>query len=479
MTRDRIIARNLVAGDWLGGAAGEIVNPYDGNVVGKCHLADAFMAAEAARAAASAWRDWRRVPAFERADLLHRVSSLITEHRGDLAELVTLQTGKIIADSLVEADRSAWIMKVSAEEALRVAGEVVPMDVLPAGVRRLGFSVWCPIGSVLAISSFNAPLSIVCHKLGPALAAGNCVVLKPHPAGSGVATRLAEICLGAGLPAGVFNVLQGGADVAGVLIGHPDIVLVNFTGSGATAAEVIRAAGLKRTLMELGGNAPTIVHHDADLAKAAADCVAASFALSGQSCVSTQRLYVHRAVMNAFLDEFRVRTESLVTGDPLDPRTEFGPLVNEEAAIRVESWINEAIGHGARRLTGGPRRGAFLPPTLLAEVPSGMRVACEEVFGPVAIVQSYDDIDEAFQMANDTPWGLKAGLFTNSLEIALRGIRALEYGTVNINAASRSRLDHEPSGGTKLSGWGKEGPRHAIREMSYLKFVNVQEVMHG
>lgn len=467
-------ARTLVGGEWRdGGAIDEVRSPYDGAVTGQVHRSSPADVDDAVESARTAYAEWRLAPAHRRAEVLMRTADLMEQHAEAMAQMLTANVGKTIREARTEVDRSISIHRVSADEARRIGGEIIPMDALAPGVGKLGFAVRVPLGVIAAVGAFNAPLSIVCHKVGPAIAAGNTVVLKPHPAGSPVNAMMAGLFLEAGLPPGVFNVVHGGADVGGRLCAHPEVALVNFTGSGRVAEQIVRQIGLKRTVFELGGNAPTIVHEDADLGHAVALCADAGFALAGQTCVSTQRIYVHRSRFQEFVDGIAAAARSRLAGDPADPATGVGPLIDEAAAIRVEGWIREAVAAGATLVCGGERHAATITPAVLTAVREDMRIMCEEVFGPVVSVVPYDDLDQAISAANATPWGLKTGVFTRSIAVALRAARDLEYGTVNINGASRSRVDHEPSGGVKASGWGTEGPRYAIEDMTDLKMISL------
>jgi acyl-CoA reductase-like NAD-dependent aldehyde dehydrogenase len=469
-----IEARALIGGEWRSGArTAELRSPYDGRAAGLVHETDPADVDEAVRSARSAYDGWRRAPAFERAGVLRRAAELMRRDAEEMAGLLTAHTGKTIREARTEVSRSISVHEVSAEEAGRVGGEVIPMDALPAGRGKLGFAIRVPLGVIAGIGPFNAPLSVVCHKVGPALAAGNTFVLKPHPAGSAVNALMAGHFLEAGLPPGAFNLVHGGPEVGSRLCRHPDVALVNFTGGGRAAERIVREIGLKRTVLELGGNAPTIVHEDADLDHAVALCADAGFALAGQTCVSTQRIYVHRSLFERFVTGIAEAARARRPGDPADPETGVGPLIDEEAAERVERWVREAVAGGARLVCGGERRGALLSPAVLTDVREDMRIMCEEVFGPVVSVVAYDALEDAIEAANRTPWGLKAGIFTRSIDVAMLAARELEYGTVNVNGASRSRVDHEPSGGVKQSGWGTEGPRYAIEDMTSLKMISV------
>jgi acyl-CoA reductase-like NAD-dependent aldehyde dehydrogenase len=467
-------ARTLIDGRWRAGdRTVEVRSPYDGRAVGLVHETTAGDVDAAVASARAAYATWRLAPAHRRSALLHATAALVRRDAEAMAQLLTAHTGKTIRESRTEVTRSASVLELSAEEAGRIGGEVIPMDALPPGEGRFGLAFRVPLGVIAGIGPFNAPLSVVCHKLAPAIAAGNTFVLKPHPAGSAVSAVLAAQFLEAGLPPGVLNLVHGGPEVGGRLCRHRDVALVNFTGSGRVADVIVREIGLKRTVLELGGNAPTIVHADADLDNAVARCADAAFALAGQTCVSTQRIYVHRSLFEPFVAGLAGAARARRPGDPAGEDTGVGPLIDQAAAERVERWIGEAVAAGARLVCGGQRTGALLAPAVLTGVADDMSIMCEEVFGPVASVIPYDTLEEAIDAANRTPWGLKAGVFTRSIEVALRAARDLEYGTVNVNGASRSRVDHEPSGGVKQSGWGTEGPRYAIEDMTDLKMVSV------
>lgn len=466
-------ARTLIGEKWIEGTTTIVPSPFDGKPAGIIHNSTPQNVIDAIDSAAKAGKTWAKAPAYLRASILQAITRLMEEHADELARLMTLQTGKTLREAKTETVRSISAMEISAEEAKRIHGEMIPMDAVAPGVGKTGFTIRVPVGVVAGITPFNAPLSTLCHKLGPALAAGNTLVIKPHPHGSGVTALLGQLALEAGLPPGVFNIVHGGADVGAALVEHKGVALVNFTGSGKVADLIIRSIGLKRVLLELGGNAPTIVHGDADLDKAVPQCIEAGFGLTGQSCISTQRIYVQRPVYEQFVERFVAGVRARKLGDPLDPATDTGPMINEASAIRIEQWIKEAVNDGAKLRCGGERNGTFLAPTVLTDVKPQMKVVCEEVFGPVVTVSPYDTLVEALAWANATPWGLKSGIFTRSLDVALSAAQELEYGTVNINAASRARTDQEPSGGVKQSGWGKEGPRHAIEEMTDLRMVTI------
>jgi acyl-CoA reductase-like NAD-dependent aldehyde dehydrogenase len=467
-------SRNFIDGEWRDSPrTHQLHSPADGEPGSTVHYASVADAQTAVASSQRAWQSWRAVPAHERARLLEAIIAGMTERAGDLARQMTAETGKPINESRAEVARSLSTMQISAEEAKRIAGEVIAMDAVATGTAKIGFTMRVPVGVVAGITPFNAPLNTVCHKLGPALAAGNTLVLKPHLHGAGTAVLLAEIADKAGVPAGVFNVVHGGPEVGQAITTDPAVRFVNFTGSGRVAEQILKDIGLKRTLMELGGNAPTIVHRDAALSTAARLCADAAFGLTGQSCISTQRLLVHEDVFDAFTELLVTDAAARTAGDPWLESTRLGPMISTEAAARVQAWVDQAVAAGARKLCGGTRNSAYVDPTVLVDVQPEMQVMCDEVFGPVVSVVPYRDLETALALANDTPWGLKAGIFTDSLDVALRAATELEFGTVNINGASRSRVDQEPSGGVKQSGWGKEGPRYAIREMTDERMISM------
>lgn len=413
------------------------------------------------------------MPAHERAALLWRVAGEVKQRTDSLAMSMVAQTGRPITECRTEVGRAVQALELSAEEAKRISGEVIPLDAVPGDPRRIGFTLRVPVGVVAAIYPFNAPLVLACHKLGPALAAGNSVVLKAPFEGALVSQGLVEAAIAAGVPPGALQLIHGGGGAGEALVGHPMVDLVSFTGGGTTARRILATAGLKRTVLELGGNSATIVHSDANLNRAADGIVPGAFGLAGQSCGSVQRLYVHVSVIEPLLELLVARTESLRMGDPRDEATEIGTLVSESAARRVSTLIKEAVNRGAKVESGGRRTGAALRPTILTGVRPDDRIVCEEVFGPTLAILPYDDIEGAFHAANDSPWGLQAGIFTRSLDIAILAARQIRVGGLNVNGPSRGRTELQPFGGVKQSGWGREGPRYAIQDMTELRMVTL------
>lgn len=408
--------------------------------------------------------------AHRRYTILSRAADLVEEREQEFLRALIAEGGKPHKASLAEVHRSVETLRWSAEEAKRINGETIPLDAAPSGAGRLALTVREPVGVVAAITPTNSPLNLVAHKVGPAIAAGNAVVLKPPQATPVCSLLLHRVLADAGLPPGVFSVVVG-PGLGDVLLNDPGIDFYNFTGSVAVGEHLRRTIGLRDALLELGGNSPVIVHRDADVGRAARACGTKGFLAAGQACTSVQRVYVHGDVAGAFMEELVGTAEGLVVGDPRDPATDVGPMISEREAERVEAWVDEAVDAGARRLTTSRREGALLWPTVLTDVDPSARVSCEEVFGPVVVVEPYTALDEAIRRANATPYGLHAAVFTGSLDVAFAAIRGLEAGAVLVNEATQWRTEFVPFGGVKSSGSGREGPRYAVEAMTRLKLV--------
>lgn len=461
----------LIGGDWrIAADTYEVHDPYRGSVVAHAprsslrDLDDALNAAVAAKAKAAA------TPGYERAALLRRAAALVVERADRIADIMARETGKAIKDAKAEIVRSQDTLTLSAEEAVRIEGEQVPLDASATGAGKICFMLRFPVGVVAGITPFNAPFNLACHKIAPAIAAGDVIVLKAPPQSPGVIHSLAEIFVDAGTPAGILNVLYG--DLVGpALVRDPRVDFVSFTGSSRVGADIKAASGLKRVALELGGNGATIVHADANIAEAAPVCTRNAMRLAGQSCISVQTVYVHRNLYDRFVDLVAAEAKKLKLGDPLDAATDVGTLVDERAAQRVESWIKEAAAGGARVLTGGKRHGAAIEPTVIADAKPEMKVVCDEVFGPVISLLPYDDIDAVFRTISEGRFGLQTGVFTKSMDIAMRAIRGLRTGGVILNGSSTWRTDQLAYGGVKESGIGREGPRYSVRDMTEERIV--------
>ena len=463
--------RMLIGGEWREGAKTyEVRDPYRGEVIARApesslqDLDDALAAATAAKAKAAA------MPGYERAAILRKVAQLLVARADDIAEIMSRETGKAISDARAEVVRSQDTVLLSAEEAIRIQGEQVPLDGSAMGAGKLALLLRFPVGVVAGITPFNAPFNLACHKFAPALAAGNTIVLKAPPQSPWVVCKLAELFADAGTPPGFVNLLFGNA-VGPALVRDPRVDFITFTGSSRVGAEIKAASGLRRVALELGGNGTTIVCADADIEEAAALCARNSMRLAGQSCISVQNIYVHQSVYGDFLERMVPRVKQLKLGDPLDPKTDVGTLIDEGAAKRVEQWVSEAVSQGARLLSGGKRHGAAYEPTVLADVRPAMKVVCEEIFGPVATVQPFTELKALFERVSAEQYGLHAGIFTKSLPVAFDAIRRLRVGGVIVNGTSTWRTDQLAYGGIKASGIGREGPRYAIREMTDERLV--------
>ncbi len=446
--------------------------PFDGSPVAQIFAGDAATMDHAIACAVEGAKLMAALTNAERSEMLFRLHALMTAETEDFAQVITNETGKPIKESRGEAERTLQTLLSSAIEARNLHGEVVPMEAAPSARGKMAMTVREPLGVIGAITPFNVPLNTAMHKIGPALAGGNAVVHKPSEETPLSALRLAQTMVRAGLPKGAYNVVCGdGPKLGQQLVADPRVAMITFTGSVPVGKAIRAAAGLKRVTLELGGNCAVIIEPDADIDLAVARCVVGSFSHSGQLCISVQRIYAHAAIAHAFIDKFTAATLKLRGGHPYDELSDYSSLITEKAAMRVDSWIEEAIAQGARRLTGGPRKGATIPPTILENVPLTSKLACQEVFGPVVAVNRYTDLQEAIRLTNDTPFGLQAGIFTRDMMRAFDAAHKLKVGGVMINEVPTFRADHMPYGGVKESGQGREGPRYAIEEMTELKLI--------
>nr|WP_276718246.1 aldehyde dehydrogenase family protein [Kyrpidia tusciae] len=433
------------------------------------------------RAVAAAERSFRSRPLspFERYEWLSAAATWIRARREELVNLLVDEVGKPHKDTVVEVDRAYHAMLLAAEEAKRIGGEVLPVDSIPGSERKMGFAIRVPLGVVAGITPFNYPFLLAVHKIAPALAAGNAIVIKPAPQTPISTLVLVQGLVECGGPPGHVQVIQGGAEVGQWMLEHPGFRFYTFTGSARAGERIKAGTGLRRVALELGNSSPNIVHSDADLARAVRICAARAFSAAGQACISVQRLYVHAPIFDEFVERFVERVRALKVGDPRDPKTDVGPMISEQDAVRAETWVREAVAQGARLLAGGTRDGAILEPTVLTDVRPDMKVVCEEVFAPVVTITKYNTFDEALAMANDSPYGLQAGLFTRDVGRIMRAARELQYGGVIVNDASTYRSDLVPYGGVKGSGIGREGPKYAIEEMTDLHVVIVDLTEEG
>ena len=466
----------LVAGKWVSDKETmKVIDKYTGETVGVVPVASKGTVEKAIAAAHEAFPSYSRLPAHRRFRILEKTSQLLAKHQDEIATIICREAGKAWKYSVGEVMRAVETFQFSAEEAKRVHGETIPMDASVAGENRVGFYLRCPVGVVSAITPFNFPLNLVAHKVGPALASGCTLVLKPASTTPLTAIRLGEILEEAGLPPGVFNVVVGsGGTVGEWLTTDPRVAKISFTGSPPVGEAIIRKAGLKKVTMELGNNSGTIIEPDADLDAAIPRCAVSAFANSGQVCISLQRLYVHRSIAGEFTKRFVETTRNLKVGNPLDKDCEVGPMIDEGEAKRAESWIREAVSEGAKVLIGGKREGRMLYPTVLVDARPEMKVMCQEAFAPLVSIYEYDRFEDAVAMVEDSPFGLQAGVYTNDLRKAMHAVDRINVGGIMINDTSIFRVDHMPYGGNKMSGLGREGVRFAVEEMTSIKMVVIK-----
>jgi acyl-CoA reductase-like NAD-dependent aldehyde dehydrogenase len=472
-TMTDITAIPLAGERFTGSDSLTVTAPFDGSPIGRvpsCSAGDVDRAVRAAHAAhlAGALAPWKR------AEILDRAAQLLVTRREEFAHTIAVEAAKPLKTARVEAERSVGTFQFAAAEARKLAGEMVPLDAAAPGEGKLGFTLRMPIGVVGAVSPFNFPLNLVAHKLAPAIAAGCPVVLKPASQTPFSAITLAWMLIDdCGLPAEQLHVVTGSGSVTGeALVTHPDVALITFTGSPDVGWALRAKAPRKRVGLELGNNAPVILEPDGDWKTAADKIKVAGYSHAGQSCISTQRVYVHRSIASDFVSALAANVESLTVGDPLDEATDVSQLITTGDRDRVVQWIEEAKAGGARVAAGGTVDGdGLLAPTLLTDVTPDMKVCAREVFGPVVAVQTYDSLDEALKLANDTDYGLQAAIFTQNLTAAIKAFRTLDFGGVLVNEVPTWRADQMPYGGVRDSGNTREGPAYAVREMTEIRLV--------
>lgn len=453
------------------GATFEVRSPYDGSLVATVHNATAVEIERAIALADRAFATTRRLPSWKRAAVLEWVAAAVAQRRDELAETIAREAGKPIRLARLEVDRAAFVLRVGAEEARRIGGEILPLDWLPGTEGREALIRRVPLGPVVGITPFNFPLLLVAHKAAPAIAAGNPVILRPGPRTPVSALKLGQLILDAGWPREALAVFPCSNEDTARLVEDERIKLLTFTGSAAVGWGLKQRAGRKRVALELGGNAAVIVHCDADVGYAAERVAAGGFAYAGQSCISAQRIYVHDAVYDAFTAALVARAQALTTGDPLDESRDVGPVIDAVAADRIGEWIEEARAAGGRVLTGGERHGSVWEPTVIEGAPASARVNCREVFAPLVSLIRYEHAADAIAAANDSEFGLQAGIFTNDQRVIDAAVDGIDAGGIIVNDSSTFRVDHMPYGGVKHSGFGREGVRYAIEDMTEMKLV--------
>lgn len=469
-----------LGGEWTDrGTTIPVQNPYDGSILDTIPSAQPGDIERALDAAVRGAAAMARMPAYARAEVLLKTAAGLQAQLEDFALRITLEEGKPITEARGEVGRAIQTLTLSAEEAKRIHGETVPLDAAPGWAGQFGFTMRVPCGVVVAISPFNFPLNLVCHKVGPAIAAGNAVIIKPPTTTPLSALALTELLLSSGLPPESLSCVTGpGGAVGEAFCRDRRVRKISFTGSRAVGETICRSAGIKRVTMELGGNSPILVLPDANVETVARAVAATGYSNAGQVCISTQRVIAHRRVYADLLEVSKQKVEALRVGDPRDAATVVGPLIEEREAVRVASWIDEARQAGARVVTGGTRTGSMYAPTILADVSRDMRIATEELFGPAVAFTPFESIDEAIALANHSPYGLAAGVFTKDLDTALRFARELRSGSIHLNWGPQWRADLMPYGGLGDSGLGKEGPRYAVEEMTELKMICVHPGTH-
>lgn len=463
---------HLIGGEWVvEGTPVQVLDKFTLSSFAEVVSGGSTSVNRAVEAARATFLSTRLTPA-RRYEILMKAARLIRERQPELVRTITAETGFPQRDAVSDAQRCVQTLIASAEEAKRLQGELVPLGGAPRQSHRFGFTRRVPVGVVAAITPFNSPLNTVAHKIAPAIAAGNTCVLKPALATPVSAVHLSQALLDAGLPPGVLNLVFGaGGEVGKALAEHPSVNFYTFTGSTSVGKSIQDAAGLRRTQMELGSIAATVVCRDADIERAAKRCVAAAFRKAGQVCTSVQIVYAQAQVAEEFLERALAATRSLTVGNPHESDTDVGPMISPAEAERVEAWVREAIAEGATAHTAIRREGALMWPVVLTNVERDMKVMSQEVFGPVVSIATFEDVDEAIDLVNRSPYGLSTGFFTENLENAFRAARRIESGVVQINETSSSRVDLMPFGGTKQSGFGREGPRYAAREMTEERLV--------
>lgn len=448
----------------------EVTNPFDGGLVGRVRQADEIAVAEALRRARKAWSSFRFSTPAERKELLYRLADRLGDEAEAMAQTICAEVGKTITEARNEVRRARNTLRLSGDAVTVLHGEVLPTAIVPGAPDKQAVITHEPAGVLGAITPFNYPLNLLCHKLGPAIAAGNAIVAKPSPKAPLAAQRLAELAEEAGFPAGLFGIVHGGADVA-AMIASGDIDLLSFTGGPTAGLALKNASGLVRCLMELGGNDPLIVMPDADLDRAAEVAIAHRFEIAGQSCAAVKRLYLHDAIRETMIERIAARVAKVATGDPADAATVMGTVIDEPAAAEVERRVKLAVADGARIVAGGSRQGTLFAPTLLDAVSAQSELVRSETFGPVLAVRRFADPDAVIAEINDGAYGLQAGLFTNDHALVKRVARRLRVGGVMINEGPDFRAENVPFGGIKSSGLGREGIHMTLREMSETKVV--------
>ncbi|WP_338450643.1 aldehyde dehydrogenase family protein [Niallia oryzisoli] len=461
----------FIGGSWIDTSEKiEVFNKYTKELLGTVGKPNKQQVEEAVQNNKEAFKRVKLTP-HQRSEILARMADKLKEHKEELALLLTRETGNTIRESLAEIDRCVFTFTACSEEAKRIVGEMLPIQGMKGYENKFGYTVRVPVGVVCAITPFNGPLNLASHKVAPAIAAGNTVILKPAPTTSLSAVRFVELLMESGLPAGYLNLIFGDADVGTWLLQNPLINFYSFTGSPEVGKKIKQETGLRRVALELGNNSATIVCSDADVDLAAELCARKAVWKAGQVCISVQRVYVHESILEGFINKAKEIMESLKVGNPEDMETDVGLMHTPEAADRIEQWIQEAVDNGAEVVSGYRRNDSQFYPTILTNVKPDMKVVCKEIFAPVLSIIPFQKLEEVVHWVNDSEYGLQAGVFTNDIYTAHYLTEVIEVGGVNINETSNWRADIIPYGGVKNSGIGREGPRYSIEEMSEIKVI--------
>ncbi|MBT4288728.1 MAG: aldehyde dehydrogenase family protein [Deltaproteobacteria bacterium] len=466
-----------INGEWVTTEAYQwLHNPYSGEQIAEIAIASSLDVDKAIQSAEDTNSIMKNMPAFQRSQILEKVSNLLADKKQEAASILVQEASKPVSAALLEIERTIQTYRFAADEAKQLKGEVVPMDAAAGGVGRIGFTRREPLGVIGAISPFNFPFNLVAHKIGPAFAAGNTVVLKPASQTPLSAFFIAELFHEAGLPPGALNVIAGNGSVIGdILVTDERVKMITFTGSPDVGKHIRARAGLKRVTLELGSNSALIVDRGVDIDKIIPRCITGAFAFQGQVCISLQRAYVHQELLDSFVSQLVSAANNLKGGDPADPETDYSALINSNEAQRVCNWIKDAESAGATVQIGGERTGNIVTPTVLTNAPGGLKISCQEVFGPVVVVYPFSKLDNALQQVNNSVYGLQAGIYTPFLDHALEAAEKLEVGGVMINDIPTFRVDQMPYGGVKESGVGREGLKYAIEEMTEMKLIVIQK----
>ncbi len=465
----------LIGGEWVDSRQKiEVVYPYTGEVIGIAAQGTEEDILKAIERAKEGFKEISSLTAYHRYEILMRASQILQERAEEFAKTLVYEVGKTIKEARTEVQRAIQTLIFSAEEAKRINGETFPIDAHPNGAEKVGFYIRVPVGIVSAITPFNFPLNLSMHKVAPALACGNAVVLKPSERTPLTPLMLAEVLLEAGLPPKALSVIPGYGDVGKVMTTHPDVRVVSFTGSKKVGEIITRQVGIKKVVLELGSNSAIVVHKDGDIDKAVQKAVLGGYAIAGQVCISVQRVFVHEDIFEEFTIRLKEKVKTLRVGDPMDENTDVGPMITQNDVFRIREWIEEAVQKGAKLEVGGvscAEKTALFEPTVVSLVPPETKLFREEAFAPVVIVDPYKEVDEAIDMVNNSEYGLQLGVFTNDIKVAWEFIRRAEVGGVLINEGPTFRVDHQPYGGVKNSGIGREGPKFALEDYTEIKTV--------